>query len=746
MQAVPPVAAGAGPPHLAVPPQAFAAPLPPPVAPNFPVGILTPPPTSYYEMYTLPSADPFGGNYINLYHEYNIANTTPNDLRNALYRDGNTGTLLHVLIHVRSAHAPVDDPGLIVAYHRVSRHDTRFGQVATPYDNQGLAFFGDLISGVQAPATVIIPDTLYNQLPVVQVPTHGLVEQELAANPQATLLGPYPAGTNDVDPIITRQLVVVPNCYVRPFLTTGLAPVQAYTLLHGMIMQDGNGVACAPLLDWLRTTLTHRAAMAYPRTCVEPLSAPTFGSPGDQQRFASYRLEILHQDFPHLRPGTHHSSAVLIAQGITALTDEQRLARYEAQQHRADRSVAKTPSEHFGVLFDRLMRWCHAITEADLPPIYERLANIKKGAMRSELQTAVEDTLANLNYLEDFPLSLTLATKIRELKWHSPLKDNFTAGINIFSLGSLDDELIEAQRCMNSHADTIAGGDAAPSLIDIAAIQDGKHDLCIPKTFAQLRYSVERAEALWHVLLGPAHPLTHQHRLFRAELISQEKRLESVVTHNSAYQLIVPALLARVIQLRTNHWLNTQSRSPSAVQPASFVSVFDDIECQRLWEPQFPSRYLSNEMPSRPPPSVISILGDLTEPTNDSNGLMRSSGPPGTVSPSTTSGSTPARAPTPAGRNANNVLVRNALYKTDLYKDYKARNIKSATLKNHLRINNILTPVNVTGSRMCIPYHVLGYCNQQCKLAADHKQHSDAESDELREWCSRNYNLDRPLE
>jgi hypothetical protein len=722
MQAAPVLVGAAPPPLLAVP---------------------QPPPTSYQEKYNLHSADVFAGNFVNLYHEYSPGNTTPNDLRNALYRDGNTGALLHVLIHVRTTNAPVDDPGLIVAYHRLSRHDTRFGQVATPYDNQGLAFFGDLIAGVQAPTTVAIPDTLFNQLPVVQVPCHGLLQQELAANPQATLLGPYQAGTNDVDPVVTRQLVVVPNSYVRPFLATGLPPIQAYTLLHGMITQDGNAVACAPLLDWLRTTLTRRAVLDFPRTCVEPLSTPTFQSPLDQQGFSSYRLGIFHQDFPHLTPGNHHNSAVLIAQGITALTDEQRLARYEAHQHRADRTAAKTPSGHFGVLIDRLMRWCQALTEADLPPIYERLANIKKGTIRRELQTAVEDTLATLNYLEDFPLSLTLAQKVQDLKWYSPTKDNFAVGLNIFSLGSLDDDLMEAQRRVNAHADTIAGGDAAPSLVDLAALQDSKHDVHIPRTFAQLRYSVERAEALWHVLLGSAHPLTIQHRLFRAQLVAQEKRLERVVPRDSAHVLIVPALLARKVQLETNYWLDVQSKTASPVQPPSFVTVFADMARGQPWEPSFPRCYLAiSTDSSRSLPSVISLLDGSAETT------AASTAPPSVSSFGSSAalsvGTSGAATNNSASRNANNVLVRNQFYKTAFYKDYKALNIKSAALKNHLRARQILTPVNAAGNRMCIPYHILGYCNQQCKLSSDHRQHSDQESEEFLEWCTRNYKLDQP--
>jgi hypothetical protein len=158
------------------------------------------------------------------------------------------------------------------------------------------------------------------------------------------------------------------------------------------------------------------------------------------------------------------------------------------------------------------MRWCQVANEADLPDIYEVLANTKKGKVRLVLQTAVEHTLSRLHYLEDFPLSVTFATKIINLMWNSKIKDNFTVGVNIFALGSLDEETrMEDQRRLNQHANALADGSAAPSSIDIAtSIQDGKHNLCIPRTFAQLRYCVlERSQALWHVpLLGPMHLMT----------------------------------------------------------------------------------------------------------------------------------------------------------------------------------------------------------------------------------------------
>ena len=82
-------------------------------------------------------------------------------------------------------------------------------------------------------------------------------------------------------------------------------------------------------------------------------------------------------------------------------------------------------------------------SEADPPPIYVQLANTKKGQVRLALQTAVEDALSNLKYVEDFPVSTSLATKLQELKWHTSLIDNLATGVNIFCLGTLDEEAME---------------------------------------------------------------------------------------------------------------------------------------------------------------------------------------------------------------------------------------------------------------------------------------------------------------
>jgi hypothetical protein len=359
------------------------------------------------------------------------------------------------------------------------------------------------------------------------------------------------------------------------------------------------------------------------------------------------------------------------------------------------------------------------------------------------LQTALEDALTALNYVEDFPVSTTLATKMVELKWHSNLKDDFTVGLNVFSLGSLEEEAMETQRRFNHHADAISGGDAAPSLMDMATIQDSKLDVCIPRTFAQLRYLVERSQALWQVLLGSHHPVAQQHHHYRRQLISHEKRLESVVPRDPAMRYIVPALLARVIQLEVNAWIHAQVQSAAPVPFTSLCDVFGEIERQRPWEPHFPAAYLLHDLPPvsglstvvAPAPTYPSGITHVHTAPTDASTLSRSVV---TGAPSSTTGG----AGKTSSSGGGSAMIRNLLYQQEIFGKFKALGIKARPLKESLKTRQVEPPFNARNTRMCITYHVHGICNERCKHADDHYHHTSIEDEALRSWCETNYKIE----
>lgn len=643
---------------------------------------------------------------------------------------GNAGTAVHILVHIRDQNAPPADPGYIVAYHRLTRHVARFRQLGRPFDGHGHAFMGDVVDG-QVPITVQVPDALYNQLPVVQVPTGPRLEQLLLADPDAALVGPFNAGDPDVTPVTTRALVVVPNEYVRPFLGVGMRPRDAYTTLHGIISQGGQEIACEPLLDWLRVALTRRAQDALPRTVVPPLLVPMYAPPDVHQVFLAYRRDIAHRDLPLLSTSAQAQGAQVIANSLSTLVHEQRLAREEAADQRRAKEARKTPGEYYGVLLERLMRWAHVSDEADLPSIHEAVANAKKSKVRALLQKTVEDCLLTNDLVEDFPLSTALATKVTELSWHSAIPDDFSCGINLFAVGSLDNEAVEFQRQQNRQADLLTANEGTASLEDLVEVCTPKGDVAIPRSLAQLRYLVQRTYALWSVLLGAHHPLAVRYRAFQHQLTRREKFLESVEPSDPTQRYLVPALIGRWLQLRTNLWLQDQAKSAAPIPPPDLNTLFDQMMLLERWEPRFPSRYLVATAPPNPP----STTGGEIAQSNPTPPLVPGGAAPGN-NPRMTTTATSSTALT----TKKSTTLRSTTY-NEAFQKFKAMGIKTAALRDHLREQKVPMPKNKGGQEVCLAWHVIGMCNTACKRSATHTPKSEEEDQALLDWCEKHYTL-----
>ena len=691
---------------------------------------------TYTALYADAAMDQFGGNYANFYNEYSVGvgGPTPTALRDSLYSSGNAGTPIHALVHVRDPNAAPEDPGYIMAYHRMTRHVARFGQFGQPFDGHGHAFMGDVANG-QVPVSVQIPDTLFNQLTVVQVPTAARLDQLLLADPDMKLVGPYDAGDPDVQPVVTRGLVIVPNEYVLPFLSMGMQPVEAYRVLRGLLVQKGHEVACEPLLDWLRVAMTRRAPDALPRTVTAPLTIPMYTPPAAHHAFVSYRLEIAHRDLPQLSTIVQQQGAQVIANGLSTLVQEQRLARQEAAEQRRIREARKTPQELYGVLLERLMRWAQVTDETHLAPIHKELANTKKSKVRGALQKAMEDCLFANDFVEDFPVSTALASKIVELSWYGALPDDFSCGLNLFAVGALDDDAVEHQRQQNRHADLLTANEGTAALDDIAEVTTPKADLVIPRTFTQLRYQIQRMYALWSVLLGAEHPMSTGYRAFLDQLVRREKFLESVEPANPAHRHLVPALVGRWLQLRTNLWRQAQAKSVRPIEPSNFTSLFDHMALMDHWEPRFPSRYLETAPPAKAQvlfiPSVTAG-GKMQGADNTAGNLA------GGTSPSATSGG--GLEPPLPGLPRKSTTIRNDTY-NPAFQKFKAMGIRTSALRDHLKEHKVAHPKNSSGQEICLAWHVVGMCNTNCKRSATHSPQTPADDEALLTWCNTHYTL-----
>jgi hypothetical protein len=254
---------------------------------------------------------------------------------------------------VRPANAAADDPGTIQGFHRVIRYEPSLVGT-TAFDNVGYAFLGDVLNG-QVPHTTIWADKYFNRTNDTQVPTAAYMDQLLAADPALQQVGTFVAGTADTEAVNTRFCMFIPNRYMTMLLDDGLTPRQAWQRIRGAMVTDGTADGCQMLVDWLRVALT-----THTQNDVTPLARPVpevqpIATLAEAQIFQSFRAALVDRDHPNLQTNQVTQGAQLVAQSLTDIATQTRLAR-EADEQRRQRDTTKTPSDLFTTGLPKLMR------------------------------------------------------------------------------------------------------------------------------------------------------------------------------------------------------------------------------------------------------------------------------------------------------------------------------------------------------------------------------------------------------
>ena len=137
----------------------------PPAPPVQPAGVGVPAPPAgppaapqltYVDYYADDSHDASAGAYTGIMQVFAIpapgapgAALAPQVLADNVYASAVNDPQAFVMLCT----TPQAPNGRVMLYHRLQRFQPQLGQPATPYDNQGFAFHGDLVGG-QAPPTV----------------------------------------------------------------------------------------------------------------------------------------------------------------------------------------------------------------------------------------------------------------------------------------------------------------------------------------------------------------------------------------------------------------------------------------------------------------------------------------------------------------------------------------------------------------------------------------------------------------
>ena len=285
-------------------------------------------------------------------------------------------------------------------------------------------------------------------------------------------------------------------------------------------------------------------------------------------------------------------AAPSIVAAIGNIADEARLSR-EADEARENRDATHMPWWSQDPLLERLLCFCGVEHAVDLPPIHAALVNSSAIHIRRTLQGRLEAGMERLGYGDSaFPVSQKLAWKLADMNFRSWDLDDFGSGIGPFSLGPYNRDAMEVVRQHAAVTDALLDVQWVVSLEEFGAVFANEKDIGIPRSMCELRCCVRRLHAVVDLMLGPDHQWCREFAELEQSLRIRETAFMQAVPQNQSHLHIVPALLARRIQVLFNLWWKEQAFKVERVRVPQLSQMLKRIEEHADWAPNFPAKYL----------------------------------------------------------------------------------------------------------------------------------------------------------
>jgi hypothetical protein len=692
---------------------------PVPLAPGIPP--LIPHSATYRDFYQDEANDKASGNYGTIMTTFvvppaGVGALTPVQVSDAVFASAVVDPQAFVMLIVDATHPN----GRICLFHRLQRYAPQLG-APTEFDNVGYAFFGDLTSN-QAPPSIEWPANAFHQVAAsVRVLQREVLDQHLAAGPELELLGPFGNEDAGTDVVRVRQAMLVPFRYVRILLQRPLTPREAWVQLAGAIYNDGNQIACEPLLDWLRVAITRQGELQASRLQQEhprvPLMLPTL---------VQRRWQLIITDLPALSSGATMAAGHVIASSLNALVADNREFR-TADEARREQSSARTPEKCFGrngVL--KLLRLCQVPTSEDLPDMWTQMANEPRRqdgivTIQQAFDTSMAQGLGLFGV--HIPITLDVVAKIRSVALEMSNEDDLTTGIHPFTFAYLDTSEIAESYAVAEHYKMLHDDKGAPTLQD-AIILATPGRVKMPKSFSEAHIYFQNFRVALHVLMGSDHALTKAYDAFWRRWSTSQQYLLGVYTQQPG---MFPTLAVRWVQLRISLWFAQQALENAPLEVPNFAELLNHIRLHMPWEPSLPSQYYNTR------PSTQAVTLQSIAPPTTSSGIPGENRDTGTTSPKV-----PALGMTPPTIKTRGTIVRKTTPINPLFQKFADMNLRVRDVLQRAGPSHRV-PNNGNGVEMCLSYHMKGVCNSNCSCHLDHKEHQAAEDQAIVNWCERNY-------
>ena len=600
--------------------------------------------------------------------------------------------------------------------HHLARAPSRMGN-PTLYDGNWYLTGDQIIGGNQI--TYELPGSLFTEKDPAQCYTPDRIQREIGNNPELTKVNVIVEDGNltDLEQITTRRGMWIPNPYAALCLDEGLTPVEVWSRVYGLILQNGHGAACKPLVKFLQYQ-----AMGAVEDNEAIFSHEDLLQPRVTADFVRHRTTVL----SHLHSandgnggsGGGSGNATHGTGGPFGMNAQQFQTFVEAMRggHTGPAPTPGAPNHSAGTVDKRwninlptLLKFVQVTDINMLPPVWSALAKGPRKEERNILQAALDDHTHSAGAATKAKLTITkeLLSTVVSLTFWSGDFDLLTEGLHPYRTLYVS-AAKQAQDQVNLQTYDALAKDGTLRLEDVQLFQ-----LVLksnwPTDFLQLDTSIK----LYHNLLSVLFPLTHPLFVSYNGMLKVWKSMHILFAEHFNKDHNRPSQFLRSLQLRVAlYWQSIASSSANdalLVPPPNFHELLMSVSLQTWIPPSMPGQT----------PSLGSTL------------------PPGTPSSPPPANPVPRPPATPSGGAGGNdgsgdgasrqYEVRNPNLLPDVSSAMQGRNFQLRILFGRGRP----PPQHADGRPMCCTYHLRGRCSNTCSRAYSHCQLANEERETL---------------
>lgn len=600
-------------------------------------------------------------------------------------------------------------PARIYLVHALSKYPQAPDGAISPWDNRLFGYLGELL---QDNATIVsLPTTLFTTINAggVRVYNEETLALQLATLQGDTLFPRLNANAANGVNVRTRFAIRLPLKYASLLLSPrGYTPKEAYARLSEALAVDNVPEITTPIVDWLRVSLhsTHQNNQG------PPANAITMTAPFVDEDLIAHRSPVINALLPN-RTAPSQGLEAALSQFATAVTTQTIEDRNHRLARELERDAPTTPANKFGMLLDSLLNLLNVQEEAQLPEFWFQFAAAKKKQEFGILREALE------SYSRSDQAFVSLAP-IATPKLHSDLStvtfvadhyDDLKTGIQPFMVMDGSEEYRASALELSRSFGMLFERDLGVLFTDLAHFKVPKELRAFPVNYFDLEQNLGIFGNLVGTILGEAHPITRNYRVFWTALTKQyRQRLRQLV--DGPRCTIKPVHLLRNVQLVCHDWFEAK-RALGNPETPNFVSILRTISLGAYTPPQLPLPLYQLVNPRTPNPNPSSNL---------------TPGPPSLAGTSARSGSITTDDASTAGTSVISGLtgatgLTTALRSTLVVNESPDPNLLTLIPFNR-RIKDLMgntAPPNTdSGAPICLSFHAKGGCYSNCRRKANH--------------------------